>query len=1167
MQRNSTGQIVLGVGFEPNRATMLAVARYITDEVNLREDLLPDFTLALSERIAGKFEEAFTASLSFAQVNLSTSSNDSIPVSYPAQQERDANKPKALPLVIGFGMSSLSLDMQRVLRNFALPQLSFSATTPLLSDKSVAPTFSRCIGSDHQQAAALANVCESLGWLRVGVIYVNDIYGGALAQVFTGEAAKRGIDASHMAAVPQQIQEGDASQIRSILREIRSQRITVILLIAHREQAAAVLNEASALAMRSSPFVWMGTDSWFGDNQISAIMSDDSKNALEGTIGIAPMAPPVVSKDGKRNEVRHEFDSKFFDWANATRQLTQFDESVEELLNNSYWTYFAHDCVYLAVRSVDRFVRNYDVCARTYPSKFENHSVPLFSPPVDVDLSGIVEEPLFEAKTLSANDADTGEPTVDCSVWTSEDAKRQGRYLTQLMRTTSFVGATGAVSLDANGDRVGGWGLFNWQRVNGELTSVLVDHLDNSQRLSDARDVLQRLHWPHGFSLQNESNNLVEVYEDTWVPSYDVPHVVQVRYIGDSTFVAVAVVCVFLVANALTLLFGLFLDTLAFRRRRKQSESGGARTLSYFNCIDGSTTLLEDDDIDDTTTLGGVDDIGGHAPHQSLDHQGSEMSYDGDDYSDYHEHDMYEEDYSESSETVSTRKRGRRFHRTASRTQGRAEDSTNAVSETDYSPAIDDLDRPCVHTLRRDATQSSLSSYANPAASPQHSVRVACAHAIVVTCAAACYLGALAQGIDERFLDDRILESRPTLCRMQLWLRHLGSPLALCALVAKLIVMRLQFGSRDFAKLNRFPLLQYVISFLGIMAVVLSITLGHVLSVMPPSQQAQIEVDSRDLDFDVIMRLQLRPTCAEVLSELHSYAYAWLVVVCLIVVTGVVLSAMLMKHGSPLGDVRIDAYVVFSLAFFSVVGTLVVHFVGQTGTSPTALFAARAVTLVVYGLHLHANVLAHKWGMPLLSKEATPFRVHRQRVASVRPGRLYAGHTHVDTAAGVAQRCACACRSLRTQVVRHRRQRRRVRAELSFAQEPGPESEPKPEPQSDHFETTTGPEKPSADRVAASRADGLSVQQRGGSRHAVSFRGQRPRVASAGHGVLPATPASEAFALCLAVRLGEYAVTLALAAAAKATILSIPVASELPTVLTFVCTTVPGGLPCFRFIF
>ena len=86
--------------------------------------------------------------------------------------------------VIGALVSSVTIQVANLLQLFHVPLISFTSTTPSLSDKTQYGYFARTCPSDSYQARALADIVNHFNWSYVVTINSGDIYGQAGIKAF-----------------------------------------------------------------------------------------------------------------------------------------------------------------------------------------------------------------------------------------------------------------------------------------------------------------------------------------------------------------------------------------------------------------------------------------------------------------------------------------------------------------------------------------------------------------------------------------------------------------------------------------------------------------------------------------------------------------------------------------------------------------------------------------------------------------------------------------------------------------------------------------------------------------------------------------------------------------------------------------------------------------------
>ena len=94
--------------------------------------------------------------------------------------------------VVGPPTTVEAVLVAKALAIFKIPLISYSATSPKLSDKSDYEYFSRTTPSDVFQTQVMAELLEYFNWSYVSVVYTDEPYGRVGNEFFQKEAKKRG---------------------------------------------------------------------------------------------------------------------------------------------------------------------------------------------------------------------------------------------------------------------------------------------------------------------------------------------------------------------------------------------------------------------------------------------------------------------------------------------------------------------------------------------------------------------------------------------------------------------------------------------------------------------------------------------------------------------------------------------------------------------------------------------------------------------------------------------------------------------------------------------------------------------------------------------------------------------------------------------------------------
>jgi len=186
--------------------------------------------------------------------------------------------------VIGGAGSKISKAAAYVLGVTSIPQISYSSTSPSLSDKANFPSFLRTIPPDYVQAQVMADLVTFFNWSYVSTIATDEDYGRLGIEAFKREIKTRNVCISvdelfhpdyTLAETKDQI-----ARIVSALKE--DKRAKVVVLFCEIPNARAFLEEAEKQNLAGK--TWIGTDSWGDKNSILSFKD----TTVGGMLGVVP---------------------------------------------------------------------------------------------------------------------------------------------------------------------------------------------------------------------------------------------------------------------------------------------------------------------------------------------------------------------------------------------------------------------------------------------------------------------------------------------------------------------------------------------------------------------------------------------------------------------------------------------------------------------------------------------------------------------------------------------------------------------------------------------------------------------------------------------------------------------------------------------------------------
>eukprot|EP00079_Xenopus_tropicalis_P023391 XP_012815763.1 PREDICTED: vomeronasal type-2 receptor 1-like [Xenopus tropicalis] len=167
--------------FAPEYYQTMRALIFAVEEINSDIELLPNITLGFQI-----FDTCVTLRRAAQGALSMLSGGEEITPNYKCY------KGGPLAGIVGDSGSSRSILMAQILGLYRYPQISYFATSPILSDRKLFPSFFRTIPSDEFQMRGLALLVSHFGWTWVGLLASDNDYGQFGLQLVKEEITNAG---------------------------------------------------------------------------------------------------------------------------------------------------------------------------------------------------------------------------------------------------------------------------------------------------------------------------------------------------------------------------------------------------------------------------------------------------------------------------------------------------------------------------------------------------------------------------------------------------------------------------------------------------------------------------------------------------------------------------------------------------------------------------------------------------------------------------------------------------------------------------------------------------------------------------------------------------------------------------------------------------------------
>ncbi|XP_043929411.1 extracellular calcium-sensing receptor-like [Protopterus annectens] len=163
----------------------------------------------------------------------------------------------SVKVIIGDAFSLTSVPMAKLLGVYRYPQISYSASVMVLSDKNQFPSFLRTIPSDLFQSVGLAHLMLYFGWTWVGLLTDSSDYGQQGSQVMKEELIKAGACIAFSKTMPTVYID---NKIQYLTEMIQKSSTNVIAIYAVDFNIHPIMEELVRNNVTGK--VWIASDAW-----------------------------------------------------------------------------------------------------------------------------------------------------------------------------------------------------------------------------------------------------------------------------------------------------------------------------------------------------------------------------------------------------------------------------------------------------------------------------------------------------------------------------------------------------------------------------------------------------------------------------------------------------------------------------------------------------------------------------------------------------------------------------------------------------------------------------------------------------------------------------------------------------------------------------------------
>ncbi|CAB4063751.1 GRM8 [Lepeophtheirus salmonis] len=405
---------------------------YALDEINRDKILLPDIELgALILDTCSNPSTALEQSMQFVRSLMDEEIN-------ACQDGDEGELSKLYPVtgVIGAAFSGVSIMVANILRLFQIPQISYASTSTELSDKTRFEYFSRVVPPDNFQAQAMVEISKMMKWSYVSTVAAEGEYGEKGIASFIALAKKDGICVAVSTKISRNAKDEEFDRIVDILSSKPMARAVVLFVDEDRTRKLL------------SATVRRGKTEWAAEGAITILPKRSSLKGFDEYF--LSLRPPLTEDECKTSS-----ESSLTSWFSSPKETeTNRLTNCRNPWFREFWSHHFRCSFPDQPRSPDR-----SVC--TGNEKLSNHEQEGLVP-------FVVDATYAMANALHTMIVDTcGNSTLCPEVLPSPPGAELLKYIRNVSFTSIQGDQIGDVKFNKDGDRIGRYSIFQYQRVKG----------------------------------------------------------------------------------------------------------------------------------------------------------------------------------------------------------------------------------------------------------------------------------------------------------------------------------------------------------------------------------------------------------------------------------------------------------------------------------------------------------------------------------------------------------------------------------------------------------------------------------------------------------------------------------------------------------------------------